>query len=243
LAKQILGRQTSLGLKLAPLDQAWLNRAMKFPRRLAAARVLCLALGGVCAILFAQGKPGDAGVFEGESEVGAVKLKGAARFDLESGKYTVSGGGENMWSTNDAFHFVWKRVSGDVALAADIAFSGTNGAPHRKACLMIRQSLDANSAYADAAVHGSGLTSLQYRSSPGAITKQVESKANMPGRVKIEKRGQTVTMAISRPGEDSLQVEGSVQLDLKDPYYVGLAVCAHDNNAVATVAFSKVVLK
>jgi hypothetical protein len=34
---------------------------------------------------------------------------------------------------------------------------------HRKAALMIRQSLDPGAAYADVALHGDGLTSLQSR--------------------------------------------------------------------------------
>jgi hypothetical protein len=64
-----------------------------------------------------------------------------------------------MWSTKDAFHYAWKKVSGDVALTADISFLDEGKEPHRKACLVIRQSLDADSAYVDAALHGDGLTS------------------------------------------------------------------------------------
>jgi hypothetical protein len=56
-------------------------------------------------------------------------------------------------------------------LTADIAIPGTGGDAHRKAVLMIRQSLDADSPYADAALHGSGLTSLQSRSDKGGIAK------------------------------------------------------------------------
>jgi hypothetical protein len=47
------------------------------------------------------------------SHAGAIEPDDARR------AYTVAGGGANMWSTNDAFHFVWKKVSGDVSLAAD----------------------------------------------------------------------------------------------------------------------------
>jgi hypothetical protein len=68
----------------------------------------------------------------------------------------------------DAFHFAWKKASGDLALAADVAFLGAGKDPHRKACLMIRQSLDADSAYVDVALHGDGLTSLQFREAKGA---------------------------------------------------------------------------
>ena len=80
-----------------------------------------------------------------------------------------------MWLAADAFHFAWKKVSGDVAVAANISFVGVGKNEHRKAVLMIRQSLDADSVYADLALHGSGLTSLQYRDLKGANTHEIES--------------------------------------------------------------------
>ena len=55
------------------------------------------------------------------------------------------------------FNSSGKKVSGDVAITADVNFIGTGAVAHRKAALMIRQSLDADSAYADVAVHGDGL--------------------------------------------------------------------------------------
>ena len=60
-------------------------------------------------------------------------------FDPAKGEYLVAGGGENMWFTNDAFHFVWKKMSGDFTLTANVRFVGTNGNAHRKACLFVRQ--------------------------------------------------------------------------------------------------------
>ena len=100
---------------------------------------------------------------------------GAATYDDAAKTYTVTGGGENMWFAKDAFHFAWMRATGDVSLTADIAFTGAGKDPHRKACLMIRQSLDADSAYVDAALHGDGLTSLQFRQEKGAATHEVQA--------------------------------------------------------------------
>src|ERR1035438_4938410 len=115
------------------------------------------------------------GIFEGHQDVGTVLHAGAAEYDSTHKAYTVSGSGENMWFGIDDFHYVWKKVSGDVSLTADIAFIGTGGNAHRKAVLMIRQSLDGSSASVDVAVHGSGLTSLQFRNPAGADTHEVES--------------------------------------------------------------------
>ena len=41
---------------------------------------------------------------------------------------------------------------------------------------MIRQSLDPDSAYADAALHGDGLTSLQFRPTAGGETLEVSRR-------------------------------------------------------------------
>src|SRR3954471_6603631 len=75
------------------------------------------------------------GIFEGHGDIGAVLHPGAAEFDMGSKSYTVSGSGDNMWATKDAYQFVWKKVSGDLTLTADISFIGAGTDPHRKACL------------------------------------------------------------------------------------------------------------
>ena len=147
-----------------------------------------------------------------------------------------------MWFTNDALHFVWKRVSGDVTLAADIVFEGKGIDPHRKACLLVRQNLEADSAYADAAVHGDGLTSLQYREANGAMTREIQSNVSGPRRLRLEKRGKYVSMSVARPGEALQPAGGSFRLELKEPFYVGLGVCAHNNDALETAVFSNVEL-
>lgn len=110
------------------------------------------------------------GVFTNSSDVGTPSTigPGSATYDVATKIYTISGGGENMWAAADHFHYVWKKISGDVTLEATLGFvssSPATGTPdaHRKACLVIRQTLDADSVYADAATHGDGLTSLQWR--------------------------------------------------------------------------------
>ncbi len=122
------------------------------------------------------------GLFDHHQDVGTLLHSGTASFDADKRCYTVSGSGENMWSTRDAFHYVWKKAEGDLALLADVALIGTGAEPHRKACLVIRQSLDPDSAYVDVALHGDGLTSLQFREAKGAPTHEVQSNIVAPKR-------------------------------------------------------------
>ena len=117
-------------------------------------------------------------IFQGQEDVGTVLHPGSAQYDSATGTYTVSGSGENMWFASDDFHFVWAKASGDVALTADIAILGSGGDPHRKAVLMIRQTLDGNSAAVDLAVHGSGLTSCNFVTRLAAST--TKSKPTLP---------------------------------------------------------------
>lgn len=106
-----------------------------------------------------------------------MRKAGSVEFDSVKGTYQIAGGGENMWFTNDAFHFVWKKMSGDLTLAANLRWIGTNGNPHRKACLIIRQNLDPDAPYADAVLHGNGLSSLQYRETPCGETRESQCAA------------------------------------------------------------------
>ena len=193
-------------------------------------------------VFTARAQDRTVGLFENHTDVGATRRAGSVEYDKERRTYTVSGSGENMWFTNDAFHFVWKKVSGDVTLAADISFVGTGGDPHRKACLLVRQSLDPDSAYADAALHGDGLTSLQYREAKGARTYEIQASASRPRRLRIEKRGNYVSMSISGANGLLHAAGGSFRLALNEPFYVGLGVCAHNNDAIEKAVFSNVEL-
>jgi len=139
----------------------------------------------------------------------------------------------------DAFQFAWKKMSGDVNITADVHFIGTGKENHRKALLMIRQNLDANSPYADVALHGDGLTSLQYRTAAGADTDEVRSDINAPVRIRIERRGNQFTMRVGKPGE-RLTASAPVTVALDDPVYVGIGVCSHDAQVLETAVFSNV---
>ena len=99
------------------------------------------------------------GIFDGHQDIGTVSRKGSVSSPDGKKVYEITGGGANMWFTNDAFHFAWKKLSGDFRFEAGVAWPGSGGNAHRKACLVVRQSLDADSAYIDVAVHGDGLTS------------------------------------------------------------------------------------
>ena len=120
------------------------------------------------------------GEFTAQTDVGVTPRKGSAEYDAVRKEYRVRGGGENMWERKDAFHYVWRRASGDMTLTADVRIIGDEGQEHRKGGLVIRQSLAPDSAYVSAVVHGDGLTSMQFREHPGDETREVRSALSKP---------------------------------------------------------------
>ena len=177
--------------------------------------------------------------------MGSVVPPGTLTYSPAAGTYTITAAGINLWSTTDGFHFVWKKLSGDLSLTADIDFPNKTGdhSPHRKAVLMVRQTLDADSAYADVAQHGSGLTALQYRRAKGDNTLSAEFNIDPPRRVRLEKRGDIFTMFVSNHGEPLHQVGASIKLHLEGPFYVGIGLSSHNPAVTEKVTFSNVELK
>lgn len=188
----------------------------------------------------AQNSGGSVGIFEDHRDVGTVLHPGTADYDASTKTYTVTGSGNNMWSTEDDFQFAWRKMSGDVTLSANITFIGLGGVPHRKAVLMIRQSLDADSAYVDVALHGNGLTALQFRDERGAVTHDIESNLVSTQRVRLEKRDDFFYMSLAGGSEDLHPSGASIRVPIKGPFFVGIGVCAHDKNVIETAVFSNV---
>ncbi|HZP05649.1 MAG TPA: hypothetical protein VFB43_12180 [Terracidiphilus sp.] len=182
----------------------------------------------------------DLGIFAGQSDIGNVNLPGTAHYDPTSGAYTLSSAGADLWSTTDDFHFVWKKVTGDGAISADIDFPVKSGTHHRsrKAILMFRQTLDAGSAYVDAAQHGSGMAALQFRATKNDTTGSIELAVDAPGRIRLEKRGDAFTLFVSLHGEPLHPSGAAIKVHLKEPFYAGIGVCAHNPQAAETATFA-----
>jgi Tol biopolymer transport system component len=208
------------------------------------AKIFPFLLAACAIIQFSQPTArADIGVFDSHTDVGTLLHPGSVEFGTNAKTYTLAGSGENMWAAQDACQFVWKKMSGDLTLTADIAFIGTSTQAHRKACLMIRQTLDADSPYVDVALHGDGLTSLQFRQSKGANTHEVQSNVSAPKRLRLERRGKYARMYLAAEGEE-LKFSGAAErISFEEPFYVGIAVCSHQKDVTEKAFFSNVELK
>jgi len=186
---------------------------------------------------------GPLGLFLHHSDIGVILHPGSAVFDPAHSSYTVTGSGDNTWFKSDDLHYVWKKIeSQDVALSAEIRFPSTGGNAHRKAMLMIRQSLDPDSAYVDVARHGDGLTSLQYRGERGDVTREIETSVSGPPSLRLVKRGDFFYVLYAGADRQWHFSGASMKLPMQGAFYVGLAVCSHDKGVTEKAIFSDVQL-
>jgi hypothetical protein len=126
------------------------------------------------------------GIFENQTDVGAALAPGDASYDAASGVYTITSAGYNIWYTRDEFRYLWKRMSGDVSLAASISWPDPAGFGDRKAALVIRQGLNDDAVEALVAQHGAGMVHLARREVQNTRIKDMEyrvgSRGGLPGR-------------------------------------------------------------
>jgi TolB protein len=179
------------------------------------------------------------GAFDIVEDVGTRRVPGSTTYDAKGCAYTITGGGQNIWGISDEFHFAAVRMSGDFILTVEGGFEGTGVNAHRKWGIMFREGMDGDSPYADAAIHGDGLTSLQYRGQRGAETLEVKAEMKSPDVVQLERAGKTIIMRAAQRG-DALAETGRVTMDFSAGILAGLFVCSHEIDVAETAVFRNV---
>lgn len=191
------------------------------------------------------------GIFENQSDVGGPILPGGAIFDAAKGAYTIQSAGYNIWYFRDEFRFLWRRMSGDVSLAADIEFPNAAGYDDRKVVLIVRQGLDDNAQEIMAGLHGAGLIHLARRPAKGADLQEdarvdapkTGAKPTHPVRIGLEKRGDQVQLYVSQNGEPMRAVGKPATFAISAPFYVGVGFCSHVPDQVDAAVVSRVALE
>ncbi len=198
------------------------------------------------------------GIFDGQSDVGSALVPASATYDVQTKQYTITSAGYNVWYTRDEFRFLWKKMSGDVSLAADITFPDPSGYSDRKAILIIRQDLNDDSKEALVALHGLGMIHLAERPEKGVRVKDTEFRIGGRGlpagktpdslvpmlakRIGIEKRGDDFALFVSVEGEPMHQFGPPIHLHIEGPFYVGIGFCSHLPDKSDTAVLSHLLL-
>jgi regulation of enolase protein 1 (concanavalin A-like superfamily) len=182
--------------------------------------------------------PGKLGIFTSSGDVGAPAISGATQF--ANGQYRITGAGANMWAKQDQFQFVWREISGNFTANATVKFLG-EGNEHRKAGIVVRQSLDTDSAYADVVIHGNGMPGLQWRSRKGEDTNSFDLPFDSPGtfHIRMVRNGVRIFLYMGKEGAPLKEIMHT-EVSFQNPVLVGLAVCSHDAAKSETAVFSDV---
>lgn len=180
------------------------------------------------------------------TDIGDVAATGDAF--LEDDTLIVMGSGADIYGVVDAFHFAYLPAEGDCEISAYIA-SITPTAVDAKACVMIRETFEAGSKFAMAvACPGPGRgTYFQRRPETDAesTNDNLLFGQHSPVWVKLKRAGNTFTAYYSVDGETWLP-EGGVSTDIEMEFdaYIGLGVCAHNNDgSICDAKFSDVVVE
>jgi hypothetical protein len=189
------------------------------------------------------------GLFDAQSDIGSAVVPGSASYDAATGQYSVTSAGYNIWYTRDEFRFLWKKMSGDVSLAADASFPNPKGYDDRKVVLVIRQSLDDDSKEAMLGEHSTGMIHLAWR--PQSDTNIVDMQYRFDGglkgimaqRIGIEKHGDEVAIFVSLKGEPMHQFGPPVKIHFDGSFYVGIGFCSHQPATPDTGIFTHVLLE
>jgi regulation of enolase protein 1 (concanavalin A-like superfamily) len=172
-------------------------------------------------------------------DIGVVGQPGSAT--ESGGVFTVRGAGADIWGTADAFHFVYRPLTGDGTIVARVT-SVVGAQAWTKMGVMIRASTAPGSAHAFMLVSAAKGLAFQRRTVAGGVSTHTSGGAGAAPRwVKLTRAGPTITASASLDGR-TWTVVGSDTFSMPATVLVGLAATSHDATRLATGTFASVVM-
>jgi hypothetical protein len=157
-----------------------------------------------------------------------------------SGTYTMTATGEDIWANSDEFHFAFKQVTGASAIIAKVE-SLDNTHPFAKAGVMIRDTLDADSAYVAVFITPENGVRFQYRNTTAGTTDRYFAEGiTAPQWVKLERTTGGLVRAYHSDDGATWERFNLIQVSMDMPIYIGLALTSHDTALVGEAKFSNV---
>ncbi|MCL5280520.1 MAG: hypothetical protein M1376_11500 [Planctomycetes bacterium] len=162
-----------------------------------------------------------------------------------AGKITLTGDGTDIWNNSDQFTFAYKTLDGDGSIIARVASVGTGSNTWAKGGVMIRDSLNGGSTFANMVITGGGGNgaSTQYRlAADGACGDGADavSVVTAPYWVKIERRVNDISAYYSADGKTWRTLGMTQTIEMAAPVYIGLCVTSHAAGEDRTFEFDNI---
>lgn len=177
-------------------------------------------------------------------DLGGATPTGTANYS--AGKWTVTGGGSDIWGTNDSAHFAYKALVGNGAIIAKVE-SVQNTSPSAKAGVMMRTSLEQGAPRAWMAIANRANAEQNIRNLAVYGGSNYGNKAlpiaNTAASywVKLERIGNVITGYLSPDGTNWAATDvGRLDGPLPDTIYAGLVVTSTVNGKPNSSVFSNV---
>jgi hypothetical protein len=174
------------------------------------------------------------------ADIGTI-VPGAGTQALSGGTWSVTGFGNDIWSTADSFHFVYQPMTTDGNISAQVV-SQTVSSAWAKGGLMIRATTDPGSAYYAVFMTLSNGVAVQWRMTQSGSTGQVTTAGTAPAYLKIVRSGTTFSAYTSPDGSTWTLVPGSTKTmaNLTGSLLEGLAANSHNTGQFSTVTYNSV---
>lgn len=182
------------------------------------------------------------GIFSAAQDIGSPAISGSSGYNSTTGVYTVAGAGSDISGTSDQFQFLYKSLTGDGTITAQVA-SITNTNSSAKAGIMFRNSLAGNSTdlFLTLTPTTTQGAKLEGRSTDGATATIDNSLIGPipPYWLRMTRVGNLFTAYTSSDGVNWALL-GSITVTMGATVDVGLAVTAHNTAALNTSTFQNV---
>ncbi len=170
-------------------------------------------------------------------DIGAVALAGSA--DESGGTWTLTASGADIWNGADQFHFAFTTLRGDgaISIRVNTITGGTN--TWRKAGVMIRETLNAESKFAymimRAGTDGGSFGWQPTTTGNGGSTNFGDP--DIPRYVRLVRQANRFSAWYSADGIAWTQQGGYIYIDMAAQVYVGLCLTSHNNAELTTATF------
>jgi hypothetical protein len=174
--------------------------------------------------------------------------EGSSSIDDVNGVYEITGSGNDIWGTADAFHYVYRELTGDAVITVRVVDNGEGSNAWAKGGPMIRQSLEPGALNVMGAVtggNGNGGT-FQWRpvKDDSSSSSRTLTDIAPPYYVRLIREGDTFTVQMSPDGVNfEQQGENPVTIEMTDPVLIGLAVTSHAAGEKRTFTFDELTIE